>query len=103
MHMKEYRNRIDILERWKMKLKESFITYEENGEQIMVAAGTEAFCGLVRSNGTAAFIVDKLKNETTAEEIAEAMAQEYQASKEVILRDVNTVIDKLREIDALDE
>lgn len=39
-----------------MKLKESFITQEMDGEQIMVAAGG-GFAGMVRSNATAAFIV----------------------------------------------
>ena len=47
-----------------MKLKANFITQEMDGEQIMVAAGG-GFAGMVRSNATAAFIVDCLKNETT--------------------------------------
>ena len=46
-----------------MKLKEGFITYVTDGEQLMVAAGRAAdtFHGLVRSNESAAFIVDCLK------------------------------------------
>ena len=47
-----------------MKLKNGFITHETDGEQIMVSAGSTKFSGLVRSNRTAAFIVDCLKSET---------------------------------------
>ena len=55
-----------------MKLKENFITQEMDGEQIMVAAGG-GFAGMVRSNATAAFIVDCLKTGTTREAILNAM------------------------------
>lgn len=45
-----------------MKLKEGFITHQIQNTQMMVAAGEAAkhFHGLVRSNETAAFIVDCL-------------------------------------------
>ena len=52
-----------------MKLKSEFITHRMGDEQVMVAAGTSQFCGIIRSNRTAAFIVDCLKTETTEEEI----------------------------------
>ena len=55
-----------------MKLKDGFITYEANGEQMMVAAGHVGFHGMVRGNRTAAFIIDCLKEETTQEATAEA-------------------------------
>ena len=86
-----------------MKLKAGFITHEIGGEQIMVSAGSVKFSGLVRSNKTAAFIVDSLKKETTAAEIVEAMAKEYDAPREVIASDVAVILDKLRSIGALDE
>ena len=63
-----------------MKLKNEFITHETDGEQIMVSAGT-SFNGIVKSNKTAAFIVNCLKTDTTPAKI----------------------IDKLRSIGALDE
>lgn len=85
-----------------MKLKSDFITHETDGEQIMVSAGG-TFSGLVRSNQTAAFIVDCLKEETTTEEIVDKMAAKYDAPKEIITTDVNRIIGKLRMIGALDE
>lgn len=86
-----------------MKLKNGFITHETGGEQIMVAAGDTKFSGLVRSNQTAAFIVDCLKTDTTPEKIVEAMAAEYDAPREVIAADVEMILAKLRGIGAIDE
>ena len=85
-----------------MKLKENFITQEMDGEQIMVAAGG-GFAGMVRSNATAAFIVDCLKNETTREAVLDAMGQKYDAPREVMAADVDMVLGNLRRIGALDE
>jgi hypothetical protein len=86
-----------------MRLTEGFITHETDGEQIMVSAGAVSFAGLVRSNRTAAFIVDCLKKDTTREQIIDAMTAKYDASKEVIARDVEAILEKLRSIGALDE
>ena len=86
-----------------MRLKKGFITQEVDGEQIMVATSDTVFCGLVRSNETAAFIVDCLKKETSQEEIANAMLDRYDASRDVIEKSVEDVLNKLRRIDAIDE
>lgn len=86
-----------------MKLKEGFITHESAGEQLMVAAGSTGFAGIVRSNQTAAFIVDCLKTETTQERIVEAMAETYDAPREVLAKDVEAILAKLRSIGALEE
>lgn len=86
-----------------MKLRKEFITHESDGAQVMVAAGDVGFYGLVRSNQTAAFIINKLKEETTKEQIVSDMAVEYDAPREVIARDVEKILDKLRSIGALDE
>lgn len=86
-----------------MKLKDGFITRQTDGEQIMVAVGDVGFAGLVRSNKTAAFIVDCLKPETTKESIVDAMSKKYDAPKDVLDRDVEGILAKLRSIGALDE
>lgn len=86
-----------------MRLKEGFITHETEGEQILVAAGNVKFAGLVRSNRTAAFIVDSLKSDTTKAAIVEEMAKRYDAPRDVLERDVETILEKLRGIGALDE
>ena len=85
-----------------MKIREEFITHESDDEQILIdTAGS--FAGMVRSNKTAAFIVDCLKEDTTADQIIDTMCAKYDAPREVIARDVNMVIEKLKKIGAICE
>lgn len=88
-----------------MKLRDGFITYNTDGEQIMVAAGSAAvhFQGMVRSNRTAAYIVDCLMAETTEAEVVDRMAAKFEAPREIIARDVANILAQLRKIGALDE
>lgn len=85
-----------------MKLKIGFITHENDDGQILVSAGT-GFSGLVKSNKTAAFIIDCLKSETSEQEITEKMTEKYDAPKEIIYADVKKILDTLRSIGAIDE
>ena len=86
-----------------MKLKEGFVTQQMGDEQIMVATGTANFSGLVRSNATAAFIVDCLAEDVTAEQIVAKMLDKYDVSQAVAAADVQKILTKLRSIGALDE
>ncbi len=86
-----------------MKLKDGFITHEADGEQIMVDVIPKRFSGLIRSNQTAAYIINCLKDETTPEQIVELMMAKYDAPRDILKRDVQTIITKLRGIDAVDE
>ena len=86
-----------------MKLKDSFMTQEVDDVQFLVPLGQEDFRGLVRGNPTAAFIVNCLGQETTAEEIVDAMFAEYDAPREVIAADVAGILETLRSIGALEE
>ena len=85
-----------------MKLKDTYITHDSDGEQILLDTSS-SFAGLIRNNKTAAFIVECLKEETTQEKIVEAMFEKYDASKDVLAKDVSEVIEKLRKVGALDE
>ena len=85
-----------------MKLKKDFITHDSDGEQILVSSDTKAFSGMVRSNSTAAFIVNQLKSETTAGPIVDAMAKEYDAPRSVIEKDVAKIITQLVSIGAIE-
>ena len=86
-----------------MKLKPGYVTEDIDGVQILVPVGEDAFCGIVRSNRTAAFIVDCLKEETTPEAIADAMLARYDAPRETVAADVAEILGKLRSIGALAE
>ncbi len=87
-----------------MKLRTGFITHKVGKEQMMVAAGPAAksFHGMVRSNETAAFIVDCLKKETTEEAIVDAMLEQYEAPRELVAGDVHRIVEELRKIGALE-
>lgn len=86
-----------------MKLKDGFVTHEMGDEQILVATGNANFAGMVRSNPTAGFIVDCLKEDTTREEIIGKMLDKYDVTREIVAADVDKIIAKLRSINALDE
>ena len=84
-----------------MKLSEAFITHESAGEHITVTTGSDTFNGLVRSNKTAGFIVECLKEDVTKDDIIEKMLEKYDAPRVVIAKDVETVLDTLRKIGAI--
>lgn len=86
-----------------MKLREGFITHESNGEHITVTAGNTAFNGMIRSNSTAGFIVECLKNDVTKEEIVEKMLAKYDAAREQMEADVDKILEQLQSIGAIDD
>ena len=85
-----------------MKLKDTYITHDSDGEQILLDTSS-SFAGLIRNNKTAALIVECLKEDITEENIVEAMFEKYDAPKDVLAKDVSDVIEKLRKVGALDE
>lgn len=86
-----------------MRLKEGFITHESAGEHITVTAGNTAFNGMIRSNQTAGFIVECLKNEVTKEDIIAKMLEKYDAPREQIEKDVEKLLEQLQTIGAIDD
>jgi len=85
-----------------MKLKSTFITHSSGNEQIMVSVDG-SFSGMVRSNSTAAEIINFLTSDTTRDAIVDAMLEKYEAERELIERDVDKILESLRSIGALDE
>ena len=86
-----------------MKLKPGFVTQEVDGIQFMVPVTGEGVDGIMRSNSTAAFIVDCLKEETSEEAIIDKMCERYDAPRDTIAADVRDILDALRSLCALDE
>lgn len=86
-----------------MKLKEGFITHNSADEHITVTAGNTGFNGMIRSNSTAGFIVECLKNDITRDELIAKMLEKYDAPKAVIEKDTDAVLAKLYEIGAIDD
>ena len=86
-----------------MKVKKGFVVYESGGEYIMTGVGEANFHGIIRSNEVAAFIVECLAEETTREEVIDKMFEKYDADRETLGQGVDSVLDTLRKIGALDE
>lgn len=84
-----------------MKLKENFVTHADGGQQMMVDVSAK-FSGLIRSNQTAAEIVELLKSETTEQAIVLKLLEKYEVSEEVLQKDVHQVLLKLQEIGAIE-
>ena len=86
-----------------MKLNKNYVTYMNDETQIMVSIDSSLFSGIVRSNETAAFVIDSLKEETDIESIVKKILSEYEVSEEKAREDIGKVIDTLKTIGALDE
>lgn len=87
-----------------MKINDSFITYyTTDSEQILVSTDNSGFRGMVRSNRTAAFVIDCLKENCSRTELIEKMTEKFDAPENVLAQDVDRVLEVLRSIGALDE
>ena len=84
-----------------MKLDPKFIVHASQGEHITVSTTGTKFNGLIRSNPTAAFIIDCLKTDSTESQIVDKVAARYDAPRPVIEKDVAELIAKLRKIEAV--
>lgn len=84
-----------------MKLNPKFLTHETKGEHITVSTTGTKFNGLIRSNPTAAFIVESLKSDTTESEIVDKILEKYDVDRTTAEKDVADIIDKLRSIGAV--
>lgn len=86
-----------------MKLKKEFVTYSTDEKHMMVCTDTKMFSGIVQSNATGGRIIELMKNETTRDQIIQEMLKEYSTSEDLIAKDVDKVIEKMRSIGALEE
>ncbi|MGN0488589.1 MAG: PqqD family protein [Ruminococcus sp.] len=86
-----------------MKLKDGFITHMFDDTQVLIGTEEVSFKGIVNSNRTAAFIVDCLKTDITESQVVEKMLKKYDADRAVVEENVHMIIQKLRDIGAIDE
>lgn len=88
-----------------MRLKEGFIIHDVGKEHMVVASGeaAKAFNGLIKSNGTASFIMRQLLNEITEEKLIEAVLGKYDVDEKTVKKDVQTLIKKLEAAGFMEE
>lgn len=77
-----------------MRLKYMFETIELDGQIVAIPVGEKAdeFQGVIKLNETAAYIFDRLKEDTTKEAIIQALEEEYDIPVETIANDVEYYI-----------
>ena len=77
-----------------MRLKYNYEIMELENHIIAVPNGddVDAYRGVIKLNETGAIIFDQLKQETSAEAIAEVLAKEYEAPLDEIISDVKMYI-----------
>ena len=82
-----------------MKIKDGFVLRQVAGTYIAVAVGAEAvsFNAMVTTNETGAFLWEKLKEETTEEELLKALTAEYEVDAETAKADIAEFLEKLRQ------
>ena len=80
-----------------MRLKVPFEIVEVVGEKYAVPMGDcgPQFSGVVKLTGTAAAIIELLKEETDEESIVENMSRRYDVTRDVLAADVHRVVTKL--------
>ncbi len=84
-----------------MKLHSEFLSHENNGEAYLVPSVKVPFAGVVRGNKTLGMILELLRNDTTEQEIVNAIRKDYDAPEGVVERDVHTAIENLRSVGAI--
>ena len=88
-----------------MRLKEGVIVTQVGDNHIVVAAGqaAEKFTGMLKMNGTAAFITQQFQTETTPDAVANVLVEKYDVSLEQALESVNSVVKSLLSLGLLEE
>ena len=89
-----------------MRQKEGFVLREICGEKVIVAEGLKVvdFGKMVSMNDTAAWLWEKCTElgDFTAEQLAEALCEEYEVESSKALADINRILDQWKEMGLLE-
>lgn len=88
-----------------MKLKYQFAINDIAGEKVAIAMGEDFnyFKRFFKLNETGEYIMEKLKDDTTVEDIVEAIKTDFEVSADQNIEQmVNNFIEKLKEADVLE-
>lgn len=88
-----------------MRLKDGVIFTKVAEETIVVTVGeaAEAFRGMIKLNATGAFLAERMLQETTKEELAAALRQEYEIDEETALEAVQSIVEKFESVELIKE
>ena len=89
-----------------MRQKEGFVLREICGEKVIVAEGLKVvdFGKMVSMNDTAAWLWEKCTElgDFTAEQLAQALCEEYDVESSKALSDINRILDQWKEMGLLE-
>ncbi len=87
-----------------MKLKDGFILHSAGEDHVVVATGeaSKSFQGLIRNNCTAAFLFENLLEDTTEEELVQALLYRYDVGRQQARKDVHELIENISEAGILE-
>ena len=88
-----------------MKLSPDFVARRVVDSAVLVPFGTAQvnFNGLLTLNKTGAFLAEKLKEETTVDDLVAALLEKFEIDEETARRDLDVFLDQLRANGALVE
>ncbi|MCR5617242.1 MAG: PqqD family protein [Clostridiales bacterium] len=86
-----------------MRLNKDFIYRKVGSDSVLVPVGSSSFSGMVKGNATTGELIECLKEDMTEEQMIERLLEKYDAPREVIAADVANVLNKLRQIGAIEE
>jgi hypothetical protein len=87
-----------------MKAKADFVVRNVVDEYVLMPTNDNIgrFNGTVLLNEVSAFVWGKLQQETTQEEILEAILQEYEVPRQIAAGDLKTLLDQFTELGLLE-
>lgn len=85
-----------------MKLNPNFIKHTIDDQTVVVPTAEAEFHGLIQGNKSVAVILECLEKDMTEDEIVEEMSKRFSGEKELMKSDVSDVVNRLKEIGAID-
>ena len=86
-----------------MRLNDNYILYQSDKQVLLIPTADASFHGLVQGNKTVESVLRCLQENTTREKIIEAIYERFDAERDVIAEDVDSILCKLKKIGAIDE
>lgn len=85
----------------KFQMKDCYIHRQIAGSDVLISVGGNIanFNGYIELNASAAFLVDEMKEPRTAEELEQALENEFDISRERVSEDVLGFLNELQEHD----
>ena len=80
-----------------MKIKSGYVLRSIAGETVVIPEGGLNFDSMINLNGTGAFLWKRLEQEVTADELVEALLEEYEVERATAEKCVGEFTDKLKE------